>query len=586
MKSLQNVVWKGAVLLALLSVAGCFASPNQKKVDAAAMDAAGTSDSAAVDADNGDTPVAPLGGNGDATDVSAADSADATDSMGATDTIAASPDRNETTPSGARQGEACSPALACAQGTCVDGLCCDKPCTDACYSCKKTETGKADGTCAPALVGTNPKGICKLDTANPCGELAACDGAGACSQAPSTKPCKAAGCESGYWNAAATCDGAGKCPVTTKACGAYACETAGCKTSCASDAECTGTNRCDLTKKVCAVPPACVPKARDCTSTADNNCDGTPDNQESACACKVDEVQACQTHPGKDGKGICKAGSRTCVASSDKTSSAWGACSGSVGPSAEICDAAGVDENCDGQSNEGCQCVNGTTNNPCGICGGVATCTNGVLGPCSKTTSIFYRDADQDGDGTPSDTITACSVPIGYASTKTDCDDSRPDIKLGLSACSGLTRLYCDGGGTPKSEPCSQGCLGGQCRHDGTIGVPGKVTCGPNSLVCNAGDGCFKDPTNPGSEAVCGSNGDLFYAMHCDGPSDCDIGQVCCLHTMYISSTYACAVGTCPAPSGRDYYTQVCDPLAPQCPAGTRCEAGASLNDPYLCTTN
>jgi hypothetical protein len=93
----------------------------------------------------------------------------------------------------------------------------------------------------------------------------------------------------------------------------------------------------------------CQPKARDCTSSADNNCNGTPDNQETTyCACPLGQSRACQEHPGYDGVGICKAGSQTCAASADKTTSSWGTCTGAVGPSTEVCDAAGLDENCNG----------------------------------------------------------------------------------------------------------------------------------------------------------------------------------------------------------------------------------------------
>src|SRR5438876_9048590 len=88
--------------------------------------------------------------------------------------------------------------------------------------------------------------------------------------------------------------------------------------------------------------------ARDCTSTLDNDCDGHPDNTTDAvCAC-ASGTQACGQHPGQDGKGRCKAGSQTCVVAADKKSSAWGTCSGSVGPaSADGCDATN-DDNCNG----------------------------------------------------------------------------------------------------------------------------------------------------------------------------------------------------------------------------------------------
>lgn len=38
--------------------------------------------------------------------------------------------------------------------------------------------------------------------------------------------------------------------------------------------------------------------------------------------------------------------------------------------------------------------------------------------------SVFYRDADGDGLGNPTNSITACSVPAGYVSNLNDCNDS------------------------------------------------------------------------------------------------------------------------------------------------------------------
>ena len=71
----------------------------------------------------------------------------------------------------------------------------------------------------------------------------------------------------------------------------------------------------------------CQPKARDCTSSLDNNCNGTPDSQETSyCACPVGQSRRCQEHAGYDGVGICKYGNQTCAASSDKTTSSWGDC--------------------------------------------------------------------------------------------------------------------------------------------------------------------------------------------------------------------------------------------------------------------
>jgi len=71
--------------------------------------------------------------------------------------------------------------------------------------------------------------------------------------------------------------------------------------------------------------------------------------------CALGLVRSCDTHPGLDGKGICKAGSQTCVA--DSSSTKWGDCLGAVGPGIETCALDGKDEDCDGLFNEDAPCA-------------------------------------------------------------------------------------------------------------------------------------------------------------------------------------------------------------------------------------
>ena len=63
--------------------------------------------------------------------------------------------------------------------------------------------------------------------------------------------------------------------------------------------------------------------------------------------------------------------------------------------------------------------------------------------------TAWYLDADGDGYGDVSDTVTACSAPTSYLADATDCDDSDASVYLGASevAVDGIDQ-DCDGGDT------------------------------------------------------------------------------------------------------------------------------------------
>jgi gliding motility-associated-like protein len=78
----------------------------------------------------------------------------------------------------------------------------------------------------------------------------------------------------------------------------------------------------------------------------------------------------------------------------------------------EVCD--GVDNNCDGNIDEG-------------------------------VSTIYYADTDGDGFGDPLNSLSACSLPVGYVLDNTDCDDTDNTINpLGTEVCDGFDN-NCDG---------------------------------------------------------------------------------------------------------------------------------------------
>jgi flagellin-like protein len=88
----------------------------------------------------------------------------------------------------------------------------------------------------------------------------------------------------------------------------------------------------------------CVPTTEICDNQ-DNDCDGTVDE---GCTCANGETQQCGTD-----QGICEFGTQTCASWS------WGACTGGVTAALQETCGNGLDDDCDGATDENCgtQCV-------------------------------------------------------------------------------------------------------------------------------------------------------------------------------------------------------------------------------------
>lgn len=145
----------------------------------------------------------------------------------------------------------------------------------------------------------------------------------------------------------------------------------------------------------------------------------------------------------------------------------------------EICD--GVDNNCNGQIDDGattttyyydndndgyggnatstqaCQKPNGysVTNNDCNdfkanTYPGAQEFCDSIDNDCDGTvdescTNTYYRDYDGDGYGNPADSTTGTSQPSGYVTDKTDCNDSNSAIHPGVTEICDSVDNDCDG---------------------------------------------------------------------------------------------------------------------------------------------
>jgi hypothetical protein len=243
----------------------------------------------------------------------------------------------------------------------------------------------------------------------------------------------------------------------------------------------------------------------DCTTPDDDNCDG---HVNEGCVCAPSSTASCYTGPaGTLGVGVCHAGTQTCNAAG----TSFGPCTGEVTPQPESCLTTAVDDNCDGQVNEGCLCTPGSAAScydgpggtqgvgPCHAgtqtCNALGTAYGACAGQVTPQAESCNNTVDDDCNGQVNDTCGHCVFSKAWGSAADEegfsvAADAAGNVFFGGYTtgtvdygCGPITALAGGGSALVAKLSAAGACLWSKALGDGTSSTKQVATDAAGNLL-------------------------------------------------------------------------------------------------------
>ena len=327
------------------------------------------------------------------------------------------------------------------------------------------------------------------------------------------------------------------------------------------DADADGYGSPSITTAACSAPSGYVANATDCndgTGTVNPGASETCNSVDDNCSGVIDEGVTSTWYRDADADSYGTAATYTyaCTAPSGYVANATDCndSAGTINPTATELVGDGIDQNCNGGETcyvdadddtyrtttsttvasadadctdpgeslssdpaTDCNDINAAVNpSATETCNGIDDNCSGVIDEATSTT--YYQDADGDGHGSYSITVTACAPPSGYVSNSTDCDDANPIRYVGA------TELIGDG----IDENCdnAETCYA-DADNDGTRS-PGGATVESSDADCaDANEALSSDPATDCNDANAAINAAATEGVGDNVDQNCDGQETC-----------------------------------------------------------